>query len=132
MGSICLAKQQNFASLNQSNLEVAEEQAISDQMSTMSCNLSCNFISTLELQFKSSLQQNHIEQQQPIKMGSDLSQLTQQTMKKGILKNKNNNYEYELKMLTKTIKLDNEGMHCEKLVNYLKARKYQDLQEIHL
>ncbi|CAD8169634.1 unnamed protein product [Paramecium octaurelia] len=128
MGSICLAKQQNFASINQSNLEVAEEQAISDQMST----LSCNFISTLELQFKSSLQQNHIEQQQPRQIASDISQLTQQTMKKGILKNKNNNYEQEQRMLSKTIKLDNEGMHCEKLVNYLKARKYQDLQEIHL
>ncbi|CAD8113688.1 unnamed protein product [Paramecium primaurelia] len=128
MGSICLAKQQNFASISQSDIEVAEEQAISDQMSTMSCN----FISTLELQFKSSQQQTQIEQKQTKKLTSELSQLSQQTVKKGILKNKNTYYEEELKLLSKTIKFNQEDIHCEKLVNYLKARKQQGLQEIHL
>ncbi|CAD8210013.1 unnamed protein product [Paramecium pentaurelia] len=128
MGSICLAKQQNFASISQSDIEVAEEQAISDQMSTMSCN----FISTLELQFKSSQQQTQIEQKQTKKLTSELSQLSQQTVKKGILKNKNTYYEEELKLLSKTIKFNQEDIHCEKLVNYLRARKYQGLQEIHL
>jgi len=50
--------------------------------------------------------------------------LSQKTVKKGILKNKNTYYEEELKLLSKTIKFNQEDMHCEKLVNYLRARKY--------
>ncbi|CAD8127730.1 unnamed protein product [Paramecium sonneborni] len=123
MGSICLSKQQNLASISQSDIEVAEEQAISDQMSM----LSCNFISALELQFKSSTQSNQIEQTN--KLTSELSQTSQQNVKKGILKNKNTLYEQELKLLRK---ISQEDIHCEKLKNYLRARKHQGSYEIHL
>ncbi|CAD8212278.1 unnamed protein product [Paramecium pentaurelia] len=126
MGSICIAKQQNFASITQSDIEVAEEQAINDQISTMSCN----FISTLELQFKSTTSSNEFEQQQTKKM--KLSQSHQQIIKKGILKNTNPYYEEELRLLQKTIKESQESMYSEKIVNYLKARKGQGQYEINL
>ncbi|CAD8161494.1 unnamed protein product [Paramecium octaurelia] len=128
MGSICVAKHPNLASITQSDIEVAEEQAINDQVSTMSCN----FISTLELQFKSITSQHQIEQQQSQKISLELSQIGQQIERKGILKNTNPHYEEELRILSQTIKQNQEEMHYEKLVNYLRARKIQGSHKINL
>ncbi|CAD8125928.1 unnamed protein product [Paramecium sonneborni] len=124
MGSICLIKQKNLASISQSDTEVAEEQAISDQMNI----LSCNFIQTLELQFKSTIQSNQSEQAN--KLTSELSQTSQQTIKKGILKNKNTLYQQELRLLRK---VNEDDINYEQLRSYLRARKQQQgSYEIHL